>query len=75
MGHERHELGALIEQALRDGVASGEICDPHPELTTAYIPTMIRAAIMFGPKDLTENTLVEHVVATLENGICKSKRT
>ena len=70
---KRHELGALIEQTLRDGIARGEICDPHPELTTSYIPTMVRSAIMFGPKGLTEDTVVEHVIATLENGICKRK--
>ncbi len=72
---KRRELATLIEGALRDGIASGEICDPHPELTTAYIPTMIRSAILFGPKDLPENTLVEHVVSTLESGICKTPRT
>lgn len=72
---KRNELGALIEKTLRDGIERGEICDPHPELTATYIPNLVRAALMFGPEGLTEQTLVDHVTSTLENGICRRKES
>jgi AcrR family transcriptional regulator len=68
---KRTEFSTLIEQTLRDGVASGELCDEHPELTALYIPNLVRAAMMFGPVGMNEDMLVNHLMATLERGICK----
>jgi AcrR family transcriptional regulator len=68
---KRTEFAGIIERVLRDGVAKGEFLDTHPNLTAMYIPSLIRSATMFGPRDLREDELVEHVTATIEHGICK----
>jgi len=68
--HIRTELRDLIVATLRDGVAKGELCDQNPELTATYIPSFVRSALMFGPQGLTKEALTDHVIATLENGIC-----
>jgi AcrR family transcriptional regulator len=66
----RTELSGLIVATLRDGVAKGELCDEHPEVTATYIPSLVRSALLFGPRDISQGALTKHVIATLENGIC-----
>lgn len=66
----RDELTAMIVTTLRDGVAKGELCDTNPELTATYLPSFVRSALLFGPRDLSQDALTKHVIATLENGIC-----
>jgi AcrR family transcriptional regulator len=71
---KRHQLALLIEETVRQGVSSGELCDEHPELTALYIPSLIRAAMLFGPRSLDEKALVKHVASILESGICQKAR-
>jgi AcrR family transcriptional regulator len=68
---KRRQLAGLIEQTVRQGVASGELCDDHPELTALYIPSLIRSAMLFGPRGFDEKALVDHVYSILERGICQ----
>ena len=71
---KRKEFAALIEQTLRQGVEAGELCDDHPELTALYIPSFVRAAMLFGPKQTDPHLLTEHILGQLKNGICVRER-
>ena len=68
---KRHQLATLIEQVLRDGNANGEFCDAQPQLTAAYIPSFVRSAMLFGPKELTQQAVVDHIMSLLRGGICR----
>jgi len=39
----------------------GEYVGPHQELTTPFIPDMIRAALLFGSVGMNRKVLVEHM--------------
>ncbi len=67
----RHaELTQLIRDTIRAGVESGEFVDAHPELTAIYIPGLVRSTMLFGPKDLDERTVANHVLEFLSWGLC-----
>ena len=66
---KRKELQHLIEQTVRRGVARGEFCDPHPELTALCIQGMVRSLMLFGPEGMEEKTVSEHIVRLLTRGI------
>lgn len=70
---KRQKLFTLIEQVVRDGNARGELCDAQPQLTAGYIPSLIRSALLFGPKGLDQQAIVDHVMSLLRNGICARK--
>ncbi len=67
----RHgELTQLILDTIRAGVESGEFVDAHPELTSVYIPGLVRSAMLFGPKDVDERIVANHVLGLLLGGLC-----
>ena len=66
---ERGELAMLVETVLRRGVRSGELVDPHPELTAQLLPSAIRAAIVFGPQDASEELRVRQIVRIFAQGL------
>jgi AcrR family transcriptional regulator len=68
---QRRELTELLEQTIRRGVRSGEMSDPHPELTATFIPSMIRAAMVFGPKELSEDVLTNQILRMLKQGLVR----
>lgn len=68
---KRTELQELIEHTIRRGVESGELSDPHPELTALYIPGMVRSAMLFGPRGIDEAAAREQILRLLEGGIVK----
>ncbi|MGH7214982.1 MAG: TetR/AcrR family transcriptional regulator [Tepidisphaeraceae bacterium] len=68
---KRRELNDLLVQTLRDGVSRGEFADAHPELTALFIPGLVRSAMLFGPKGLERQVLVDHILNLLETGICR----
>jgi AcrR family transcriptional regulator len=70
---KREALTALIRNTIADGIARGEFADPHPELTALFVPGFVRSAMLFGPKDLDLDMLIEHIHALLMNGI-RSRR-
>ena len=69
----REELGKLIGRLIRQGVESGELDDPRPELTGQYFPACVRAAIVFGPADMTVDDIVEHVMRVVGGSIIKQQ--
>jgi AcrR family transcriptional regulator len=68
---QRKELADLLEQTIRRGVRGGEMCDPHPELTATFLPSMIRAAMTFGPKELSEDVLTNQILRLLKQGLVR----
>ena len=70
---KRKELQQLIEGAVRRGVARGEFCDPHPELTALCIQGMVRSLMLFGPEGMDEQAVSEHIVRLLTRGIATAE--
>jgi AcrR family transcriptional regulator len=70
----RRELGKLVEGVIRRGVRGGEMIDPHPELTAQFVPACVRAATLYGPRDLSEDVLVSHVLRVLGQGLARRER-
>jgi AcrR family transcriptional regulator len=66
---KREALTALIRDTIADGIARGELADPHPQLTALFVPGFVRSAMLFGPKDLDLDMLTEHILTLLMNGI------
>ncbi len=42
----RQQLVGVIERLIREGVAEGQLHDPHPELTARFIPGMVRSVMV-----------------------------
>ncbi len=66
---ERARLAAVIEGVLREGIAAGEIDDPHPELTAHFVPALVRAVLLYGPADAHHDVVAEHIVRVLRRGL------
>lgn len=67
--HQRARLVDRIVGVLRDGVASGELNDPAPELTAQYILSFVRGALLYPPPGLTPRMLRDHILHVLRRGI------
>jgi AcrR family transcriptional regulator len=65
------ELQVLIEQTIRRGISRKELADVHPELTALCIPGMVRSVMLFGPRDVDEQTVTRQIVSLLTRGIVK----
>jgi len=61
----RRELGKLIERVLRRGIKRGEFVDAHPELTAQFIPGAVRAAVYYGPRDVSAKVLAGHLLKVI----------
>jgi AcrR family transcriptional regulator len=66
---ERGELARLVETVLRRGIRMGELVDPHPEITAQFLPSAIRAAMVFGPASASEELRVRHIVRVFSEGL------
>jgi AcrR family transcriptional regulator len=69
--NNRGQLTTLIERIIRRGMRAGVMCDRHPELTATFIPSMVRAAMLFGPKDLTADMLAGQILHLLRRALTK----
>lgn len=65
----RAELSELIRAVIEHGVAAGELIDRQPALTAQYIPAFIRAARLYGPRDLPDEALADHFLHILGRGL------
>lgn len=65
----RRELTSLVEEAIRDGNASGQTRDPCPELTAQFLLSFVRGAMLYPPPGMTAAALREHVLHVLRRGI------
>lgn len=70
----RGELTGLLESAIRRGVREGQASDPHPELTAQYLVSAVRGAMLYGPADLSEQTVANHILRVLDRGITAGAR-
>ena len=68
---QRERLRELVQRVIRSGTRRGLFLDPHPELTAVFIPGLVRSAILFGPRDLSERTLSTQILRILENGLLR----
>ncbi len=66
---KRRQLTALIETTIRRGAKAGVMCDPRPELTATFIPAMVRAAMLFGPKNISADALADQILRLLRHGL------
>ena len=71
---ERDRMYDIVEQTIRDGVASGELCDANPSLTARFIPGLVRTAMFFGPKGLDAASLKQQIFDLLEHGLARVER-
>src|SRR4051812_505499 len=69
----RQELQTLIEDTTRRGVDAGELAAPHPQLTAAFLPGMVRSVMLFGPRGASETDVREQILRLLEGGIVRRK--
>jgi AcrR family transcriptional regulator len=72
--HKRQELAGLVESVIRQGAQAGECVDRHPEYTGVYITGMVRAVMLYGPKDVDSKALTDHILTLLLKGIGKPGR-
>jgi AcrR family transcriptional regulator len=66
---KRRELTDLIETIIRRGMRAAAMADPHPDLTANFVPAMVRAAMLFGPKGLSAQTLADQIIGLLSHGL------
>ena len=69
MLQHRAALVGLIEKTIRRGIKRGELVDRHPELTAQFIPAAIRAAMLFGPRDVKPQTLTQQITTIFMRGL------
>jgi hypothetical protein len=62
-------LTRLIGDMIAAGVKAGAFVDPHPELTSVFIPGLVRSLMLFGRTGLDERTAIEHVTGFLCRGL------
>jgi AcrR family transcriptional regulator len=74
LADSRREIVTMVETALRDAIALGEARDPRPALTAAMVPSLVRAAMLFGPSGLGEEDVVAHILLILRHGVGAKER-
>jgi len=67
----RKELSDLLTKTLRRGIRQGLWSDPHPELTAIIIPGMLRSAMLYGPRELDQDVLIQHILRLVFEGLGK----
>lgn len=69
---KRREMGEIIESVIRRGVSQGLFSDPHPEITSRFIPGMIRAAVA-AENQPDPGILGGHLVRFLLSGLARKE--
>ncbi|HEX4053795.1 MAG TPA: TetR/AcrR family transcriptional regulator [Tepidisphaeraceae bacterium] len=67
----RREFCKVIEDAIREGIASGEFTDAHPERTGMYLMAMVRAVLLYGTPITDPKDLAGHISSILLGGITR----
>jgi AcrR family transcriptional regulator len=65
----RRRLADQINSILHEGIRDGEIDDPFPALTTQFIFSFVRGAMLYPPDGLTAPDLCGHIMRVLRSGI------
>jgi len=69
MEEKRAEISNLCTQVIRRGVRSGELKDPHPELTGQYILALVRLSMLHSTPGVSDRVLRNHILRILGNGL------
>lgn len=70
---KRRELVKLIESTIVQGVRTGEMSDPRPELTAQFIPACVRGTLRFSTGDVGQEALVSQVLHVIGSGILRER--
>lgn len=65
----RNALTDRVERVLTAGVASGDVVDACPALTTQYLLSFVRGAALYPPAGLTPELLRDHLINLLRRGL------
>ena len=65
----RSALVSLIEKIIRRGVKRRELQDRHPEITAQFVPAAVRAAMLFGPRDVSPQVLTQQISDVFMRGL------
>lgn len=69
LAQHRQALMDLVGDVVRRGVRRRELRDANPGLTAAYVPSLVRAAVLYGPRGSTDDAIVAHILALLATGL------
>lgn len=67
----RAAIADRISAVLHEGVAAGTLADPCPALTTQYMLSFVRGAMLYPPPGMTQQALKAHVLHILRHGIAR----
>lgn len=65
----RRHVAERIEQTIRQGVVAGDLEDADPALTTQYVLSFVRGAMLYPPAGMTAGSLKAHMVRLLRSGL------
>jgi len=65
----RAELSNRIQEVISEGVKSGAMTDLCPALTTQYILSFVRGAMLYPPPNMTKELLIAHMTQLLKSGL------
>ncbi|MCC6678510.1 MAG: TetR/AcrR family transcriptional regulator [Phycisphaerales bacterium] len=65
----RRQLTDEIERVIREGIETGRLEDPEPELTAQFMLSFIRGAVLYPPAGMTRDSLKLHILRLLRRGI------
>jgi len=65
------ELSRLIESLVRQGIATGQFTDPHPELTTKYLQGLLRSVFTGGMNKVERKVVTEHITQFIRKGLSR----
>ncbi|MFZ2630569.1 MAG: TetR/AcrR family transcriptional regulator [Desulfosalsimonadaceae bacterium] len=65
------ELSRLIESLIRQGIATGQFTDPHPELTTKYLQGLLRSVFTGDMNKVERKVVTEHITQFIHKGLSR----
>ena len=65
----RAQLSNRIQEVISEGVKSGVMMDACPALTTQYILSFVRGAMLYPPPHMTKELLTAHMSQLLRSGL------
>jgi AcrR family transcriptional regulator len=69
--HVRAALSERVCAVLHGGISAGTLTDPCPALTTQYILSFVRGAMLYPPPGMTPDALKAHMMHVLRRGIAQ----
>jgi hypothetical protein len=70
----RQSLLDLVDEVLRRGVRNGELHGVHAGLTAAFVPALVRAAVLYGTPGQRLELVTRRIVDFLGHGMATGRR-